>query len=333
MKAFELHFNPRRGDERVFDSFVYEPANEEERQFGGLYMAGELNRALPQNKDFLENLSGVIKNNLYNKGDFSESLRGANDFLGKEAKSGNVNWLGNLNFAVISVRDSIINFTKVGNIKILLLREGEILDISQNLELQDTEPYPMKVFSNTASGKLSSEDKILILTKDVFSTISRNDALLNQLSRVTKEKELHHIFKLNRNIISEISGMCLFLLEGSTVSFGGMPSINFKFISFPQKIPKKIVLIVSLILIVVFSYFLFGDKSDKKQAETGQFQEALETANAKIMMAENFLIIKKEEKAQALFQEAWDILQPIDTKEADLLKESIKKYITISAQP
>ena len=73
-------------------------------------------------------------------------LKIINDFLDKEIKSGNVNWLGNLGLAILNLNNSVLNFTKVGKIRILLVRDNELLDLSENLEFQDTEPDPMKVF-------------------------------------------------------------------------------------------------------------------------------------------------------------------------------------------
>lgn len=307
MKVFELHFNQKKRNDRIFKSFV----------IGDLCMAGELIGGLPQNSDFLNNLSDSIKNKFHDKADFSESLKEANNFLDRETKLGNVNWLGNLNFAVLNIRDSFLHFTKVGDIKILLLRDGEILDISQNLELQDIEPYPLKIFSNIASGKLLAQDKILILTDDIFLTISRNETILDQLSRVTKERELKNIFKLNKQIVSEISGACLLIVLNGTTS-----SLN---IPVPRRIPKKLILVAGLILILLVSYSLFGNEKTEK---TNQSQDSLEDARSKIMMAENFIIMRKEEKAQALYQEAWVILSSVKTEEAESLKESIRKYIT-----
>lgn len=316
MKVFELYFNPKGRSDRVFDSFVYDD----------LYMVGELTRALPQSNNFLDNLAGAIKDEFYSKADISEALRGANNFLELESKSGNVNWLGNFNFAVVSIKDSILNFTKVGDIKILLIRDGEVLDISQNLELQDQEPYSLKVFSNVASGKLLNHDKIIILTQEVFSAISKNEALLKQLGQVSKEKDLKNIFKLNKEIVSEISGICLFIAEGNQ----GVSAPVFSNIKLSAPVSaKRIALILILSFILISSYFIF--KGDKSGVIVNN-QENLEQARSKIIMAENFLILKKDEKAQALFQEAWDILQPIKTKESLSIQESIKKYIISTPQ-
>jgi len=61
MQVFELHFNPRGKEDLIFDSFCYEPENIFERRMGGLYMAGLLKNALPQNARFLDNLARTIK--------------------------------------------------------------------------------------------------------------------------------------------------------------------------------------------------------------------------------------------------------------------------------
>lgn len=310
MKIFELHFNPKRKQDSIFDSFVYEPESQQENQIGNLYMAGELTRTLPQNYSFLDSLSNIIKNGFYDKKDFSGALRGANDFLEKETKSGNVNWLGNLNFAVINIGNSILNFAKVGDVKILLLRQGEVLDIGQNLELQDQEPYPMKVFSNTASGKLLAQDKIIILTREVFNVISHNEAILNQLNQVSKEKEIKSIFKFNKDVFSEISGLCLLITEVNKLNGGSRRADASRLINFSKKISKKTILIICFILVLAAAYFLFEDKNET-ELNRSDFEQDLQDARSKISMAENFIIIKKNGKALALFQEAKAILLPI----------------------
>lgn len=324
MRVFELHFNPRNKGERAFDSFVYEPESAEESQLGSLCTAGELSRVLPQNAHFLDVLSFSLKDAYYKKAGFEEALKEANSFLEKETKKGNVGWLGNLNFAVISINNSILNFTKVGNIKILLVRDGEILDISQNLELQDTEPYPLKVFSNTASGKLSPEDKIFILTKDIFSALSKKDDLLGQLNGISDEKEFKSFFSRNRAALSETSGICLLITMGQTERNKLLPAVNL------PRFSKRTVLIAVLLLTMTIAFLIF---KDEKKNETERAEAILKQAQSKITMAESFLIIRKDEKAQELFQEAWDLLSVLEKteqplrKEAVSLRQSIEKYL------
>ncbi|PJA83821.1 MAG: hypothetical protein CO146_00505, partial [Candidatus Nealsonbacteria bacterium CG_4_9_14_3_um_filter_37_29] len=124
MQVFEFHFNPKLKPDLIFDSFCYEPENIYERRVGSLYMAGVLKNVLPQNLRFLDNLAKVVKERYYTptlhspEKSLKESLQRTNDFLERIAKSGNVNWLGNLSFAILSLRNFELNFAKVGDFKI-----------------------------------------------------------------------------------------------------------------------------------------------------------------------------------------------------------------------
>lgn len=238
MQVFELHFNPKGREDRFFDTFLYEPENIYEKRLGSLYMAGELTQALPQNAHFLNDLAAVIKKEYYSSGlkksreiSFRDAFKKANQFLDEESKRGNVSWLGNLNFATLNFKDLVLNFTKVGDIKILLQRGEELLDIGQNLEYQDTEPYPLKIFGSIVTGKLSQNDKIIILTKDAFSSLTQKEDFLNQLSKVSDEKGLKEILKTKKQILSEISGICLLLIVSEKLE----PK---KTITFRKKPPK-----------------------------------------------------------------------------------------------
>ncbi len=232
MQIFELHFNPRAKNEitdQIFDSFCYEPKNIYEKRLGSLYMVGELRNLLPQNRQLLNNLSQVIKGKFYAtplqtpEKAFEEGVKKANEFLAEEVSKENVNWLGNLSFAVLSLKalsqrkpvfgDSfILSLSKVGNSKILLLRGGKIIDIGKNLELEEIEPYPLKIFINAVSGKLSFGDKIMILTQEVFDFFSKEN-LLNEFIKFESfdERKIREILKPKEKELSEISGVFLFI--------------------------------------------------------------------------------------------------------------------------
>ena len=164
-------------------------------------MVGELRNALPQNFRFLDRLSKLLKEKYYSltltapEKSLKESLRTTNESLEKIAKGGDVSWLGNLSFVVLSLKNLELNFTKVGDLKILLLREGQVIDVGKKLEFEEIEPYPLKIFSNIISGKLTESDKILILTKEVSeafqnpaaktgSATKQNQNLLNEIARL-----------------------------------------------------------------------------------------------------------------------------------------------------
>lgn len=221
MQIFELHFNPKLKENQFLDSFIYEPAHSYEKKLGSIYMVGELENALPSNSRFLENLAQVVKKNYYQlsfqtaEKAFSQTLKKVNQFLAEEVKKENVSWLGNLNFAVLSLKNSDLIFTKTGNLKILLIRRDEIIDLSKNLNHQDIEPYPLKVFFSLVSGKLVQDDIILILTKDVFKFFSAQNLLtkISQAKEFNKKnlKEILPVQLFNKGEGAKISGVCLLI--------------------------------------------------------------------------------------------------------------------------
>jgi len=227
MQIFELYFNPKLKEDLLFESFCYEPENVYERRLGSLYMVGELKNTLPQNLKLISNLAQVIKGKFYAfpvsslEGSLREGLKKANEFLAEEVKRENTSWLGNLSFSLISLTPTPrlgvgvdLNFTKVGDLKILLLRGGEITDIGERLEFQEIEPYPLKIFQNIVSGKLAEGDLIFVLSKGVFDFFLKEN-LINEIAQIPAEKsfekELKKILKLKEKTLSEISGICLLI--------------------------------------------------------------------------------------------------------------------------
>ncbi|MBZ9572160.1 hypothetical protein KJA15_02430 [Patescibacteria group bacterium] len=222
MQVFEFHFNPKLKEDLIFDSFCYTPENVYEKRLGSLYIVGELRNTLPQNLKLLHSLAQIIKGKYYafptlsKDQSFSEGLKKANEFLAEEISKENTSWLGNLSFAVISMKDFNLNFTKVEGLKILLARGGKILDIGDRLEFKEIEPYPLKVFKNIVSGKLAEGDLIIVLTKEVFDLFSKEN-LINEIAQVPieekfYEKKLKKTLKNKEELLSEISGICLLIV-------------------------------------------------------------------------------------------------------------------------
>jgi len=253
MQIFEFHFNPRAKSDLIFDSFCYEPANVYEKRLGGLYMLGFLKNTLPQNAGFLENLQKTVKERFYKtisstaERSLKDSLKRANEFLEKITRDGDVSWLGNLSFAVISLKDFDLNFTKVGDLKIILLRHGQIIDIDQKLKFEDIEPYPLKIFGNIVSGKLAENDVILVLTKDIFESFVK-EGILKKLAELSLSPSLVEDLRKFKNILngkkeklSEISGICLLALLTKEVSIKQKETLVQKKIFSFKKIFKPLI--------------------------------------------------------------------------------------------
>ncbi len=454
MRIFELHFNPSPKEDLIFDSFCYEPGNVYEKRLGSLFLVGELKNTLPQNARFFDNLANFLKKQYYSaparfspETALKEGLKRTNEFLEKIAKGGDVSWLGNLNLVVFNLtlcRNKWweINFTKTGDIKILLLRDGEIIDMGKNLEFQDIEPYPLKIFGNIVSGKLIEGDMVLVITKDVFSvfaesrnasavsrqklkkgkSFSRSPSVIEQIAGIanfekfekgdedksssspfadarvikeilkTKEKELlktsgicllcfltketwaadkkPKIFTFQREaekfsilqvfqpLVDTFNGLKLRFLKSleklkqaprKLLKFG-KPRIESKinpirnFISNGAKKPKikislkhpgveltdnlkkNLISVFLLIFFLILGFFIF--KRDE-QAKLKEYKLILATVNQDILQADNFLLLKGEERAFSILKEAWQKLLPLTEKESAIQKEAISLKDTL----
>jgi hypothetical protein len=223
MKIFDFHFNPKKEKNKIFNSFIYEPENAYERRVGNLYVIGEIRNVLPQNRLLLNKIADEIKKSYYsiNTSSLEELLRtslaSANNFLEKEEKEDNVSWLGNLSLAAFNIKGLDISFSKIGKIKILLLRGEKIIDLSDELEVKEMNS-DSKAFSNIVSGNLSPSDKLIVLTQSVFELISKNNLLIDLLSIFTKEinlkqadKEIKKILNNKEKLLEKLSGVFLLI--------------------------------------------------------------------------------------------------------------------------
>ena len=238
-KVFEFKFNPLNNEKEVFfDTFCFLPKTKKEKTLGSLYLIGETN-----NRQALVNLKESIKDTFFKEG-IDEALNKANIFLNNFP-------LTNLNFACISVSpDCVLKFSKIGNIKIILLREEEAFDVSSDMGFSNSS------FPNIIEGTLQRKDKLLVLTHNVFSAF-KEENILEELTFIKKPKEVKQIFKEKKKIIKEFSGACL-------LSFIKKKRTPFQFKKNPsyQKIPftlteKGIVTFLTFIILLLTGYLFF----------------------------------------------------------------------------
>ena len=347
MKVFEFHFNPKLKPDLIFDSFCFEPENIYERRVGGLYLIGLLKNTLPKKKNLLENLVQIIKREYYRPKALSperalkETLKQVNDFLEDLAKRGDVSWLGNLSFLAMGLKNFKWNFSKVGEIKIFLIRGKKLVDVEKRARLSEIEPYPLRVFGSLVSGKMAEGDAILILTKEVFDFFEK-EKLFQEIEKIgfVNKKILKEIFEKRKEEVLKIFGICLLLLFTKEIlpkkremflkkvspmelKFKEIfsPILNFykrfkppklkpKKIEFPKfklpaiKFSKKIVLILVWILILFLGY---SYSSYEEKREFQRYEEVLTDFQKKYEQAESYLITKN----QRLNKEGEEILKGI----------------------
>jgi hypothetical protein len=221
MQIFEFHFNPKKKDVSL-NTFCYEPEKPQDKQ-GYLYMAGELLNALPGSETFLSNLSKAVKEEYYSEfypsvdQSIKKGLIRANDFLASQISKNNVRWLGNLNFGIVSLRNKkIIDIARIGNIKILLIKNNELIDVSKKIDGQDEELqrgyYSPKSFSKITSGRLNPGEKLIIITKNLFELFEKS-LILEKIASTNflTQRSIEEVLEKEREKLLKISGAFLVL--------------------------------------------------------------------------------------------------------------------------
>lgn len=268
MKVFEFHFNPSAKADRFFYAACEErqfPAAASSEHFAFL---GELNKALPQNSTLLKKLAESAKKEFAaaEHAAFSRALQKANRFLAEEKKAGNVDWVGNLHLVLFGLshkqgEEKIkCSFTRAGLMKIFVSRKGMLTDAGK--EIQDTE--------HVGSGTLYPNDKVIIMTHDVFKTFSEQN-ILHDLVFFTQDKQFRELFRAKSKELSKLAGALLVLcIEESSMtskrkrpsSSAGRPLLprfftEWTFSSFRLPFRKEIAIVLSLFLVLAAGFLLF----------------------------------------------------------------------------
>jgi hypothetical protein len=257
MKVFDYHLNPKIKKDLDFKSFYFKPEKKEQEKLGSLFIVGELENFLSKDKKFLNQLAEKIKKEFYNNCDkepkeaLNESLKETNDYLKSITKQDSQYWLGNLHLAIINVKDYKIHFTKSGEIRMLLLRGQEYIDIGVNLELEINDNK--KYFSNLASGNLAPEDKIIIITEHLAGFFETYLASHFLNLGIFTQKEINKLIKEKKEEMRDFCGI-LFLIITKKDS---LKKHILKYFLPNIKIRKKLFLIIAFVFILLLCYFIY----------------------------------------------------------------------------
>jgi hypothetical protein len=257
MQALEYYFNPQLRKDTQFRVFEFKPEKKNLNHLGYLYLIVEFANFLKKDRKFLEELAEIIKREFYSKTKrlpeqaLKEALKKANYFLYKKTEAGDVRWVGNLNVAVLNFANYFLYFSRGGNIQILLLRGDELSDIAQDLE-EKIDPSPFKFFQGIASGKLVANDKIMVITQKLFENFY--DKILPELINLPeiKDRTLKKFFRSKKREMKNWSGVFfLLLMEEKPPFFRWRLSFSL------PKINKTLLLVLSLLFLLLVSYFIF----------------------------------------------------------------------------
>ncbi|MBI3671644.1 hypothetical protein HY249_02515 [Candidatus Azambacteria bacterium] len=213
------------------ETFVYEPSNIEEEEYGNLYIIGWV-KSQRKDLEFLPNLiASITKREFYKLSDipieirFESCLKKANSAIADISKE-HQNISKHISFCIInSVRDEL-RFAVIGSHFIYLLRNGSLVNIGKSSDSKNK-------FSSVVTGNLEAGDKYIFATSqlgEIFSsksikrvlsddikkqseTISRiyegeseeiplppQAAILFEISNKKEQRSIKNVFGLKKNI-------------------------------------------------------------------------------------------------------------------------------------
>ena len=162
--AKELTFNPK-GSEYLCDSFAFEPIDDKTHHLGHLFLTGQVKNGAEDNAYLLNLLVSLAKREYYHeaataetdpKQAFDATLKKLNDVLEDFFQKDDVK----IDLGLVAIAGDQIHLSKLGKFKVLLARNGELIDILNNVQLFDKDREGTEKFSNIISGKIHDGDKI-----------------------------------------------------------------------------------------------------------------------------------------------------------------------------
>jgi hypothetical protein len=193
---------------------------------------------------------------------FEATLYRLNLSLSEVAKHGNVNWIGKIDAVICSIDDKEIHFSVSGDAKVLLLRDGNLTEISSGLSPKDEAVNPIKTFTDIASGKLEGNDKLIITTDDISHVFTLKELETHSLSFAKKD----FLRFLKTALVNELD------IAGTIVV-----DVNKKIIENKQVAPQKNKVDEEKLIeqnINAFSNKTFAEVSSNKQATIEEVTEA-----------------------------------------------------------
>lgn len=178
-----VHRTPQKRADRYADAFVYEPENVDERQLGTLAIVGEVSEVEARPTLHIVNLiASTCKKEYYRlprrgaKRSFEAALQKVNAALTDFTIQGFTDWLGHLDVLIVAFDGHHIHATRIGDARALLVRDSNILDITESLssptKRRSADAEALKSFSNIVHGALLPDDTVVLATKTLFQHLS-----------------------------------------------------------------------------------------------------------------------------------------------------------------
>lgn len=170
---------------RAFQPFIrtfrYTGENVSKANLGTLLGVFEIDDQSEDSAYIVNFLASVAKKEYFNNPrrgaieSFEAALHKINLALAELVKHGNVTWLGKFHGALGVLEKNNLHFSVSGQATILLFRNGTIADISDGLASDESHIHPIKTFVEVSSGRLSTNDQILLATPELPALFGLED--------------------------------------------------------------------------------------------------------------------------------------------------------------
>ncbi|MDD2766694.1 MAG: hypothetical protein PHH40_02955 [Candidatus Moranbacteria bacterium] len=183
----EIPVTKGRGTEPFVKVFNYSDQNIAKSSLGSLVGVFEISDK-DENSVFIVNfLTSVAKKEYFSNlrrgsiESFEASLHKINLALAELVKDGHIAWLGKFHGAIGVLEKNNLHFSVTGQAQILLLRNGNLSEISDGITSPESNTHPLKTFIEISSGRLVPQDKIILTSPELFELLSTEELEKNAL--------------------------------------------------------------------------------------------------------------------------------------------------------
>jgi len=190
----EISVARNRAVEPYIKTFAFSPENVTQENLGTLVGAFSVSDRSESSAYTVNVIASVARKEYYanpRRGaieSFESTLHRINLALSELVKNGQTSWMGSLHGAIAVVEKGNVHFSATGDGKILLFREGSLLDISDGLASEEAAHHPLKTFLEISSGRLSANDCVLLATPEPLGLFTPRD-LERDANRLLPERK------------------------------------------------------------------------------------------------------------------------------------------------
>ncbi|MEK9165812.1 MAG: hypothetical protein AAB525_03070 [Patescibacteria group bacterium] len=337
-----------------------------DEQLGQILILAQITKTQESNKNILKQIIDETKKDYFSsvaqdsEKALEDSLQKLNFRLSETIKETKKEWLKYSKVIIAACHKEFVHFSKIGPINVLLTSEKNVVEITEN---NNEEINPVKIFANIYSGTMPQNSTVALITDTLLDYISQEKlkkiVLDNNLSNAIAE--LKSVF--NKAPSNKSFGAILIKRDSEEKKEADIANAQNKapikkepIIQKQNKIKTAIIIpkrqskqksrgslfakITALVIAVVSFMLLFNilfpgknkQSSDQISKEDTQYQILLNSIQAKIIEARNFLIISDRKQAETALKQAQNTISGLPEDNSDQVNQKQKLIKEITTQ-